>query len=463
MPNVLVVDDEELMRHSLRQRIQEAGHNVVEASTGAEALARFREGVDVVLLDYYLPDAVGSDVVRGLREIDPEPPIIFLTAHASIQRAVDSMKTGVYYYATKMIGLEQIFLLVERALETTRLAREVRTLHARERAAYGVGHLIGMSEAIRAVKILVRRIAERTTTVLLSGESGTGKDLVARAIHSESKRVGGPFMNITCSALPENLLENELFGHEREAFTDARRQKKGLLEQANGGTVFLDEIGDVSLGVQAKLLRFLEEKTFRRLGGIVEVQPDVRVIAATNRDLGHAVRNGTFREDLLYRLSVVDIDLPPLRERRGDVEILTDYFVARFNKELGTQVKAITAPALRSLNAHPWPGNVRELRNTVERAMLLHDCDLLDVEHLTIAEPVRQGTRHYELPVDGVDFRDIERELVETALRRTGGNQSRAAALLHMSRDQMRHRMEKFNLVAREDDDINVAPLPVPS
>jgi transcriptional regulator with PAS, ATPase and Fis domain len=300
--------------------------------------------------------------------------------------------------------------------------------------------------------VLVRRVAEKATTVLLAGESGTGKDLAARAIHAESGRAGGPFMNITCSALPETLLENELFGHERGAFTDAQRQKSGLLEQANGGTVFLDEIGDMSLGVQAKLLRFLEEKAFRRLGGVSDVRPNVRVIAATNRDLRQAVRDGRFREDLLYRLSVVDVELPPLRERKGDVEILAKYFVDRFNKELRTKVTGITDGAIEKLDAHWWPGNVRELRNTVERAMLLYDCEVLDVDHFKIAEPVREENRRYDLPVDGVDFRELERELIKTALDRTRGNQSRAAALLHMTRDQIRHRMAKFDLIVRVDD-----------
>jgi transcriptional regulator with GAF, ATPase, and Fis domain len=255
-------------------------------------------------------------------------------------------------------------------------------------------------------------------------------------------------MNITCSALPESLLENELFGHERGAFTDAQKQKKGLLEQADGGTVFLDEIGDVSLGVQAKLLRFLEEKAFRRLGGTGDVRPDVRVIAATNRDLAQAVRAGAFREDLLYRLSVVDIELPPLRERDGDVELLTQYFLLRFRAELGIEVTGVTDGALRKLKAHPWPGNVRELRNTLERAVLLHECRMLEADHIRLVEPLRQVERRYELPPDGVDFREIERSLVETALRRTRGNQSRAAALLHMTRDQIRHRMMKFDLAS---------------
>jgi DNA-binding NtrC family response regulator len=448
MANVLVVDDESLMRWALKQRLENDGHAVVEAATGAEALARFREGVDLVVLDYCLPDATGTELVKQLKAIDPEPPVILLTAHASIELAVDSMRGGAYHYARKTEDLREIPSLVARALETTRFSRELRSRLAREREAHGLGTIVGSSEAIRAVKALIRRVATRTTTVLITGESGTGKDLVAHALHSESRRAGSPFMNITCSALPESLLENELFGHERGAFTDAQKQKKGLLEQADGGTVFLDEIGDVSLGVQAKLLRFLEEKAFRRLGGTGDVRPDVRVIAATNRDLAQAVRAGAFREDLLYRLSVVDIELPPLRERDGDVELLTQYFLLRFRAELGIEVTGVTDGALRKLKAHPWPGNVRELRNTLERAVLLHECRMLEADHIRLVEPLRQVERRYELPPDGVDFREIERSLVETALRRTRGNQSRAAALLHMTRDQIRHRMMKFDLAS---------------
>jgi DNA-binding NtrC family response regulator len=446
MPNILIVDDESLVRWSLRARMEAAGHLVTEASNGAEALARFQEGVDLVLLDYRLPDTNGAELVKRFKALDPEPPVILLTAHAAVEDAVDSMRNGAYYYAQKTTDLANVPLLVERALETTRLAREVRTLLVRERERHGLANIIGDSEPMRAVNAIIRRVINRMTTVLLTGESGTGKDLVARALHAESVRAGGPFLNITCSALPENLLENELFGHERGAFTDAQQKKPGLLEQANGGTVFLDEIGDVSLGVQAKLLRFLEEKAFRRLGGTADVRPDVRVIAATNRNLGDAVRAGTFREDLLYRLSVMDVELPPLREREGDVPLLANFFVSRFNQELRTSVTSISTEAIAKLQAHSWPGNVRELRNTLERAMLLFDAEVLEPEHLRMAQPVRDINRRYELPPDGVDLLEVERDLVTTALVRTRGNQSRAAALLRITRDQIRHRMLKFNL-----------------
>jgi DNA-binding NtrC family response regulator len=362
------------------------------------------------------------------------------------------MRNGAYYYAQKTTDLANVPLLVQRALESTQLAREVRALLVRERERHGLVNIIGDSPAMRDVNAIMRRVTNRMTTVLLTGESGTGKDLVARALHAESTRAGGPFLNITCSALPENLLENELFGHERGAFTDAQQKKPGLLEQANGGTVFLDEIGDVSVGVQSKLLRFLEEKAFRRLGGTADVRPDVRVIAATNRNLGDAVRAGTFREDLLYRLSVMDVELPPLREREGDIPLLANYFVSRFNQELRTSVTSISPEAIAKLQAHSWPGNVRELRNTLERGMLLYDSEVLQPEHLRMAQPVRDSKRRYELPPDGVDLLEVERDLVTTALLRTRGNQSRAAALLRITRDQIRHRMLKFNLVRPQDE-----------
>jgi DNA-binding NtrC family response regulator len=452
MPNVLVVDDDTLVRWTLRERLQTAGHTVLEAGTGAEALERFREGVDLVLLDQRLPDINGDDVLRRLKAIDPEPPVILLTAHASVEQAVGSMKDGAFYYSRKSTDLRDVPLLVERALETTRMTRELRVLLAREREAYGLGGLIGTSAAIRAVKTLVRRVAARPTTVLLTGESGTGKDLVARALHAESARAGGPFLNITCSALPEHLLENELFGHERGAFTDAQRQKRGLLEETAGGTVFLDEIGEASPGAQAKLLRFLEEKAFRRLGGSTDIHADVRIIAATNRELGEAVVTGAFREDLLYRLAIVRIEMPSLRDHPEDLPILTDYFIQRFNKELGTQVTGVTDGVQNLLAAHSWPGNVRELKNALERAMLLFDCTVLDERCIQLARPARKPKPAFDLPIEGVDFLEIERELVDSALRRTRGNQSRAAALLHMTRDQIRHRMLKFNLTSGEEE-----------
>jgi DNA-binding NtrC family response regulator len=444
---VLVVDDESLVRWSLTERLAEDGHRMVEAGTGREALQRAAEGVDLVLLDYKLPDSDGISILSQLKERDRDVPVILLTAHQSVELAVQAMKAGAYHYANKPFNLDEVSMLVDKALETTRLRREVRALRASESAPYSVDRIVGTSSNSTQLKALIAKVAaSRASTVLLTGESGTGKDLAAKVVHYNSERAGRPFMNITCSALPEALLESELFGHERGAFTDARQQKLGLLETADGGTVFLDEIGEMVPALQAKLLRFLEERAFRRVGGSADIHVDVRVIAATNRDLEEAVREGKFREDLYYRLNVMRIELPPLRERRGDIPVLTKYFVDSFNTEFRKNVKGLTAAAEQLMVRYTWPGNIRELKNAVERAMLLAESDRLEESDFPLLGMRRQVVAGFELPADGVDLETLERDLVRQALRRTGGNQTKAAALLGLNRDQIRYRIEKFGL-----------------
>src|SRR6266498_3335373 len=333
-PTVLVVDDEQLIRWSLNDRLAREGYRVVEADTAKAALERHAEGVDLVLLDYKLPDGDGLAVLKTIKEADADTLVILLTAYSTIDTAVEAMKAGAYHYANKPFNLDEIALLVEKALETTRLRREVRALRASQSRPYGVDRIVGESRAISDAKAMLQKVATSpASTVLLTGESGTGKDLAAKVLHYASDRAARPFMNITCSALPEQILESELFGHERGAFTDARQQKRGLLESADGGTVFLDEIGEMAPGLQAKLLRFLEEKTFKRVGGLADIRVDVRVVAATNRDLEEAVKAGTFREDLFYRLHVMPVALPPLRERRGDLPPLVNFYIDAFNRE----------------------------------------------------------------------------------------------------------------------------------
>ncbi len=446
-PTILVVDDEQLIRWSLNDRLTREGYRVVEAETGSEALARHAEGVDLVLLDYRLPDVDGLSVLTRMKERDPETLVILLTAHSTIDIAVDAMKRGAYHYANKPFNLDEIALQVEKALETTRLRREVRALRASQAQPYTIDRIVGSSKAVAELKALLQKVASSpASTVLLTGESGTGKDLAAKVLHYQSDRAARPFMNITCSALPDTILESELFGHERGAFTDARQQKRGLLESAEGGTVFLDEIGEMAPALQAKLLRFLEEKTFKRVGGVVDLRVDVRVVAATNRTLEEEVKKGRFREDLYYRLNVLPIVLPPLRARAEDIPTLVHYFVDRFNTEFRKKVRRVSDDAMRRLQAYGWPGNIRELKNAVERAMLLVDGPELTAEHFPVASAAPRLTEEVELPANGIDLEQLERSLVIQALERSGWNQTRAATLLGLNRDQIRYRIEKFKL-----------------
>jgi two-component system, NtrC family, response regulator AtoC len=447
MPTVLVVDDEQLIRWSLSERLTAEGCTVLEAGTAREALERFGGDVDLVLLDYRLPDSDGLRVLKKMKAAEPDVPIILLTAFSSIETAVEAMKQGAYHYANKPFNLDEIALVVAKALETTALRREVRSLRASRSEPYGLSRIVGAAPVMETLRALLQRISTSpASTVLLTGESGTGKDLAAKVIHFNSDRAARPFMNITCSALPETLLESELFGHERGAFTDARQQKTGLLESAEGGTVFLDEIGEMVPALQAKLLRFLEEKSFKRVGGAADIRVDVRVVAATNRDLEDAVTQGKFREDLYYRLNVMLVRLPPLREHASDVPLLASFYIDQFNREFRKQVRGASADALELLRGYRWPGNIRELRNGVERAMLLADGEWLEPGHFPMAVSRRSVAGTYDLPDEGVNLEQVERELVTQALKRTGWNHTKAAALLGLNRDQIRYRIEKFGL-----------------
>jgi DNA-binding NtrC family response regulator len=444
---ILIVDDEPLIRWSLAERLKSEGYEVVEAGTGRAAIEKLPDGVDLVLLDYRLPDTDGVSVLRTIKEFDQDILVILLTAYASVETAVEAMKLGAYHFANKPFNLDDVTATVERALETTRLRREVRQFRTSAARPFSLQRIVGASPEITALRHLVARVAiSPASTVLLTGESGTGKDLVAKVIHYASDRSSKPFMNITCSALPEQLLESELFGHERGAFTDARMQKKGLLELADGGTVFLDEIGEMTPALQAKLLRFLEEKSFKRIGGAADIRVDVRVIAATNRDLEQEVAKHQFRADLYFRLNVLPIAIAPLREHSDDIPLLVEYFIDGFNTEFRKRVLGATPSTYAVLQAYGWPGNVRELRNVIERAMLLSDRDRLDASDFSAMTKAVSADHTFDLPPAGVDLEELERSLVIQALRRSHGNQTRAGGLLGLNRDQIRYRIEKFGL-----------------
>ncbi|MGB0715969.1 MAG: sigma-54-dependent transcriptional regulator [Phycisphaerae bacterium] len=448
---ILIIEDEQLIRWSLRQKMETRDYEVTEAANGHEAAEALKNrSFDLILLDYKLPDTTGIDILKSIREDDGDVVVIMMTAYSTVENAVDAMKLGAFDYMTKPFDMERLMHVVDKALETTKLRREVRELRKQITADYGMEQIIGQDNSMQELFDTIKRIAASSaSTVFLRGESGTGKDLVARVIHYQSDRAPRPFMNVTCTALSETLLESELFGHERGAFTDAKAQKKGLFELADGGTIFLDEVGDMPPALQAKLLRFLEDRTFRRVGGTTEISVDVRIIAATNRDLEEAIREGHFRSDLMYRLDVVTIYLPPLRERGEDVLLLARHFASRFAKEFRKPINSITDGGLKKLQAYPWPGNVRELKNAIERSVLLSSGTTIGAEDLVLGGHADSRTEegNFVLPANGVDLREVEAQFIKQALSRTGNNQTQAAKLLHLSRDAFRYRLEKLGLI----------------
>jgi len=450
---VLVIDDEQMIRWSIEQTLSAAGHEVLTAATAAEGLASFRQALpQVVFLDIRLPDKDGLWVLGQIKEeTQQDAAVIIMTAYGEIRTAVEAMRLGAHDYLKKPFDFDELEVIVDRALETTDLKREVGELRQEKKKTYSRENIIGQSEKMQAVMELLDKIAESdASTILVRGENGTGKDLFARAIHYQSRRADGPFMEIACTAMPETLLESELFGYEKGAFTDARSTKRGLLELANAGTLFLDEIGDMPLVSQAKLLRVLDTKRFKRVGGTVDQQVDIRIVAATNRDLERAVREGQFRKDLYYRLKVIPVVIPPLRERQDDIPLLLRHFMQLYNAEFHKGFQQVSEQVLSTLKAYPWPGNVRELRNLVERIMILERGDTILPKHLP---PEHRRSNHsaaahpgFELSPSGINLEKVERDFVRQALDMTAGNQTRAAQLLGLSRDALRYRMQKFRL-----------------
>jgi DNA-binding NtrC family response regulator len=455
---ILVIDDEKLIRWTLEQHLVKEGYEVATAESAEKGFALIAEDTpDLVLLDNRLPEMTGLEMLEKLNVQEHGLMVIMITAYGMVETAVKAMKFGAYDYISKPFNLEEITFVIKKALEAGSLRSQVRQL--RQECRGRVDAIIGESEDMTKVKNLILKIAgSDATTVLIQGESGTGKELVAKAIHYSSARSDKPFMAINCAALPVTLLETELMGHEKGAFTDAKTAKKGLFELADGGTVFLDEIGDMNMSIQAKLLRLLEEKTFKRVGGVKDIKVDVRVISATNQELAKAMNEGSFRKDLYYRLQVVPVTLPPLRERGKDIMLLARHFIEYFNRECHTNVQGISKEAEQILLAYSWPGNVRELKNVMERAMILDiDKEILP-ENLTLeileARPesaVPIGTPvsldGFVIPETGLSMEEVENALVRKALEMSSGNQTKAAQLLKMPRDAFRRRMKRFGII----------------
>jgi two-component system response regulator PilR (NtrC family) len=458
--NLLIVDDEASLRDFLTIVFEEDGWRVETAAALAEARAAVQKNEpDLVLCDLMLPDGSGLDLLRDIKAQNPSIAVIMITAHTSTKSAVEALKSGAFDYIAKPFDIDEMKIIVRNAVERKELEDENIHLRSALEERFMFSNIIGKSARMQEIFSIVQRIAKTMSTVLISGESGTGKELIARAIHYNSGR-RGKFLAINCGALPETLLESELFGHERGAFTGAIREKRGLFQEADRGTIFLDEIGETSTAMQIKLLRVLQDRLVRKVGSNTETQVDVRVIAATNRDLSESIRNGTFREDLFYRINVIPIALPPLRQRREDIPLLVDHFIAKYSKNMGVPLKRISADAMRALDRYAWPGNVRELENVVERMIALETSDVLTTkslpEHVLIGSSIPETT--FELPAEGMSLEHhleaIAKIFMLKALERAGGVQTQAAELLQMSFRSFRYYAKKYELIAREKDEV---------
>src|SRR5215213_4917414 len=463
---ILVVDDDQVIRWTLREALQSWGFATVEAGSAAEAVRQFKAELPAeVLLDIDLPDGSGLDVLRDIKREQPEAIAIMITGNVQINNTISALRGGAYDFIAKPLNLEEIRVTLRNAIETRQLRREVAQVRKERAREFNFKQIVGESPAMKKMLGLAAKVAEsEVSSVLLQGESGTGKDLVAKAVHYGSRRSESPFVAINCAAIPATLIESELFGYEKGAFTDAKARKEGLFEQAEGGTLFLDEIGELELGLQAKLLRVLEEGAFRRVGGLKDIPLDVRVVAASNRDLKAEGEAARFRVDLYYRLSVIQIDIPPLRERGDDTLLLAEHYINTFGERLRLKkkIRGLSPDVREIFLSHAWPGNVRELRNVIERALILEDGDLITTEYLprdltgraesAVSPATEGGAAHlFTLPHEGVALEDVENTLVRQAIERSGGNQTRAAELLRISRDQLRYRLKKLESAGPEE------------
>lgn len=459
---ILVIDDENLIRWSIKKEFEKRGFEVRTAHNAAAGMQLFLDNEpDITLLDIKLPDKNGIDVLKEMKKINGEALIILITSFGGVESAVTAIKEGAYDYIEKPFQFEQMEVTIHRALEKFQLKKDIKGLTNREKVAHSFDHIMrtARSNAMKEVLLLARKVAVTDyTTVLLQGESGTGKDLLAKVIHYESARALKPYIEINCTALPDTLIESELFGFEKGSFTDAKQAKKGLFEIADGGTVYVDEIGDVKPATQVKLLHVLEEKKFKHIGGNRDIGVDVRVIAATNRNLEKEVEKGNFRQDLYYRLKVLPIYLPPLRERKEDIIPLANYFIANFTRKLKREIIAISPDAKRIFLQYHWPGNIRELKNLIEHIMILHDTDIITVDHLPeeFIRPAEKSSESLGIPDqqghgitvsdNGIDLAEIEKEFIKQALVTAKGNKTRAAKLLKITRDALRYRIQKLNV-----------------
>lgn len=454
---ILVVDDEKMIRWSLGEALRGWGFEPFQAETVNAALAAFdAETPAAVLLDINLPDGSGLDVLRKIRHRQSDAVVIMITANVLVDETIAALRGGAYDFIGKPINLEELHVAIRNGIEASHLRKEVSQLRRERAQQFSFDQIIGQSPAMREMLAMARKVAEsEVSSVLLQGESGTGKDLVAKAIHYQSNRADGPFIAINCAAIPGTLIESELFGYEKGAFTDAKARKEGMFEQAEGGTLLLDEIGELELSLQAKLLRVLEEGAFRRVGGLKDIPFDARIIAASNRDLRKESEAGRFRLDLYYRLSVIQIDIPALRERGDDVISLAEYYIESFGKRLRKSVRGIEDDVADAFRHYHWPGNVRELRNVIERALILEDDDVITTKYVpqgvvagtsqSISASDRSGAHElFRLPPAGASLEAVEMSLVRQAIDRSGGNQTRAAELLGISRDQLRYRLKKL-------------------